>query len=388
MRKYFLNLLLLVAALPGFSQSVITYPASGNVATEEWVQNYLFDQLEKYNISDCDLKISSIVQDGSAIELGLSSSIQGLNNYSIRIVKNDKSWFWNAVPYQTGETMRIEGVPQLDSVRITIRPTARPTCYVGFNYNLGGGDNPDPTDPTDPTDPVDPTQPLPNCSAGPTILTIVNPTQTGLTATFHGNGVTQIGWWITNASTPNIKLRTGQITPTSSTVNLSYPGIPDGNYNLHFYGVLCTGMSDKTFTVTTSTGPTDPTPVDPDPDPEEPNVTARIVYQGQTTIMNLQFTGSSKNWIINDIATYPLNSGYEWTYVIGGEIIKRNTPLSNYSYQNNNPGRIVKMQGKIGLDSFGKWIADCNQNTYYYDCAAGVFMQGNVSGAYATFIFR
>ncbi|WP_159467949.1 hypothetical protein [Dyadobacter sp. 3J3] len=260
MRKYFLSLLLLVAALPIFSQSVITYPSSGNIATEEWVQNYLFDQLEKYNISDCDLRIDTIVQEGSAIEIGLTVSLQNLNNYSIRIVKGEQTWFWNAVPYTVGERMRIEGVPRLDSVRITIRPTLHPTCYVGFNYNLGGGDNPDPTDPTDPSNP-NPTVP---CASGPTLLTITNVQATALTATFHGNGVFEVLWRIKNGAGATI--RSGNLTPTSSTLNFTYSAIPYGNYTLDLIGTSCIGSSSKTFVYQ------DPGGIDPGTPPVQNNV--------------------------------------------------------------------------------------------------------------------
>ena len=391
MRKYFLNLLLLVAAFPTFSQSVITYPSSGNVATEEWVQNYLFDQLEKYNISDCDLKIDNIAQDGSAIEFGLTSSIQGLNNYSIRIVKNDKTWFWNAVPYQTGERMRIEGVPRLDSVRITIRPTARPTCYVGFNYNLGGGQNPtDPVDPTDPTDPTNPTQPLPACGAGPTILSIASVTQTGLTAQFHGNGVSKIAWQIKTAA--GTLARTGEVTPGSPYVTLAFPAIGAGNYTLTFNGVLCTGTSSKNFTVTQGETPVDPTnPTDPiDPTSPDPSTVQPVIITASTPkIIKLSITGSSENWRISDSANEPLQSGYTWWYMINGDIVKTQSNLNNYAYQSNNAGRVLKMALKTQYDSFNKWTDRIEDEAGgYYKIDAGQTLSDNSSSGFVIFTFR
>jgi len=380
MRKYFLNLLLLIAALPVFSQSVITYPSSGNIATEEWVQNYLFDQLEKYNISDCDLRIDTIFQDGSAIELGLKVSLPDLSNYSIRIIRGSQTWFWNAVPYTVGERMRIEGVPQLDSVRITIRPTAHPTCYIGFNYNLGGGDN---TDPTEPTDPGNPT--IPACSAGPLIQTITNQSQTGLTATFHGNGVTNIAWTIRNVSS-QVVTRTGNLTPTSSTVSITYPLIAAGNYQLTFSGVNCTGTSSLNFTVTAN--PTDP---DPEPDPSEDNVQPFVTYKGFSSQLDLQVTGTSKNWVFNDNSNYALQSGYTWWYMIGSDVISSQNKLTNYSYQSNNPVRILKMAFKTeyGQGAFNKWTSNpADESGGYYKMDAGQTFAPNSSGGYVIIIFK
>jgi len=376
------------------AQSTITYPQSGLVATEDWVQQYFFEQLEKYNLSSCDLKVVNVSKSGSSLSFGLTSPLQGQNNYSVRISKGDQNWYWNAVPYITGEKITITNVPQITDARITVRPTNLQTCYYSFVYDLSGGSPPDPGNPTNPTDPTDPTEPTnpggtPNCGAGPTILAVLNPTSTALTGQFHGNGVSKIAWQISLISTPLDILRQGEVVPTSAYVPINYTSLPDGNYRLRFSGVACVGTSIFDFIINTGVpNPTDPNvPVTPAPDPTEDAVQPVMVNQGFPQHMDVQITGSSNNWTINDNSDYALQGGYIWYYFVNGDMLRTPIRLTNYKYESNNPLRIVKMALKTQYDTFNKWSIG-NVGGTYYDENAGMTFTFNTSGAYSNYVFR
>lgn len=89
---------------------------------------------------------------------------------------------------------------------------------------------------------------LPACIAGPTLLSISNVTQTGLTWSFHGNGVTHIPWEIKSGATV---VRQGNVYPTAATINISYDILQPGNYVLEIQGGNCSSpISSLAFTIT------------------------------------------------------------------------------------------------------------------------------------------
>lgn len=233
--NFLVGLLLSTAAL---GQSVVTYPASGHAATEEWVQNYVFDMMEKYVKADCNLRVTEVVQDGNAVEFGLTIDLQGINQYTIKVQNEENKWWWYSVPYTVGTRLRIEDVPSLDSLRVTIRPTQAPTCYVSFALNAASGSTPDPNPPTDPV--------LLPCPQGPTILNVYNVTPEAATVQFHGKDVTLIDYEVINSS-GNI-IREEQVVPRTSILSIGFdPALPSGSYTLKFKGGNCTGSSTYSF---------------------------------------------------------------------------------------------------------------------------------------------
>jgi len=110
-----------------------------------------------------------------------------------------------------------------------------------------------------------------------------------------------------------------------------------------------------------------------------------IMTSGYAKILNVQITGSSGNWRISDTATQELQSGYEWWYFVGSKIIKTSSNLTNEPWRGNHPGRVLKMAGKIGLDTFNRWS---NEIGWYYDANAGMFFDRADVGGVTTFMFR
>lgn len=110
-----------------------------------------------------------------------------------------------------------------------------------------------------------------------------------------------------------------------------------------------------------------------------------IMASGYDKILNVQITGSSGNWRISDTATQQLQSGYEWWYFVGSKIIKTSSNLSNEPWRGNHPGRVLKMAGKIGLDTFNRWS---NEGGWYYDANAGMYFDHADVGGVTTFMFR
>ncbi|WP_138481557.1 hypothetical protein [Dyadobacter bucti] len=362
--KGIFRLLLLLISLPALSQSTITVPSSGTVATEAWVKEYFFEQLEKYAISDCDLKAVDVTHDGTSLEFGLSGTPPDLNNYSVRITKGSQIWYWNDIPYVAGERLRIENVPSIDSARVTIRPVIRPTCYYSFGYNLGGGENPDPGEDTTVVTPV--------CQAGPTILSVYNVTASGLTTQFHGNGVTLLQYKVKDGTGATI--RTGQIAPSSSILNIGFSSdITAGSYTLRLEGVSCIGFSEKQFTLEVGGGGP----------PPSGNVVAKQVTKGLPEHMNLVITGTGADKKITDLATITPPDGYEFRYFINDQVVKQSTRLINYPWPSEVPLAVYKFQIRPDVNSIYTWGYDEG----WKDPNAGRTFSYNTTCAFATFVF-
>lgn len=365
--KSIFRLLLLLFSLPAFSQSTINVPSSGTIATENWVKEYFFTQLEKYAVADCDLKATDIVKSGSNLEFGLTGAIDGLNTYSVRITKGSQSWYWNAIPYSSGQRITISGVPSVDSARVTIRPTLRPTCFYSFGYNLGsGGPGPDP----DPDPEVNP------CLAGPTILSIYNITSTGLTAQFHGNGVSLLTWKIVGPGGETV--RTGQIAPSSAILNINFSSaIAVGSYKLRLDGVSCTGFSEQTFTLSGGGGGTDPPP-------PTGTLVPKYVVQGLPEHLDIVVTGTGSSKTLTDNANFTPPSGYQFRYYINGEQVTQSTRLVNFAWPSEVPVMIYKMQIKTGYtgDAFN-WGYDEG----WKDPSLGQPFSNNTSVAFTQIVF-
>jgi hypothetical protein len=115
------------------------------------------------------------------------------------------------------------------------------------------------------------------------------------------------------------------------------------------------------------------------------SLTPAILSQGYDDVMKIQITGTPGNWLISDLCTRQPQSGYEWWYFVGSKIIKTSTPLTNEPWNGNQPGRVLKMGGKIGLDSFNRWS---NDGGWYYDANAGMYFERSDCGGVTTFMFR
>lgn len=242
---------LTLASLAGYGQtgSTITYPSSGRAATEAWVQEYIFDQLEKYVKADCDLVVNQIVKDGNAFEFGVTVSLPNVTQYTIKIQKGDQKWFWYNVPYATGSRIRIQNVPAQDSLRVTIRPTQFPTCYVSFR--LDGTIDPSPEPDPDPNpNPSD----IP-CTTAPSITSTTLPQPGGVRAVIAAPGVTNYNWFVALASAPNTVLRSGNKT-TAGTVDFAWgESLPNGIYQLKIQSVNCAGVATRNFTINETAPP-------------------------------------------------------------------------------------------------------------------------------------
>ncbi|SDG81586.1 Por secretion system C-terminal sorting domain-containing protein [Dyadobacter soli] len=96
-----------------------------------------------------------------------------------------------------------------------------------------------------------PATPLPdnNCASGPSISNITNISQTALTVSFSGSGVTSLKWRIKSGSSEVRSGTTNDFGGATST-NLSFNSLTPGNYTLEIEGNNCnSGVSSRGFTV-------------------------------------------------------------------------------------------------------------------------------------------
>lgn len=361
MKSIFKFLLLLLVSLPAFPQSTITVPSSGTIATQDWVKEYIFTQLEKYAVADCDLKAVEVVRAGTYLEFGLINAIEGLNTYSVRMTKGQQAFYWNEVPYSAGQRIRLEGVPDGgDSVRVTIRPTLRPTCYYSFGYD-GQQENPG-------GDPV-----VTPCAAGPVLGAISNISTAGLTAQFSGSGISILKWKVINSS--NDTVRVGQSGVQSTTLNITFSSaLAPGNYTLRIEGVNCTGFSSMPFTIQSGGGGPPPTG----------NIVAKYVVKGLPEHMDIVVSGTGISKTLTDNANFTPPSGYQFRYYINGQQVTQSSRLTNFAWPSNIPVMIYKMQIKAGYtgDAFN-WGYDEG----WKDPTIGTPFSQNTSVAFTQIVF-
>jgi len=123
---------------------------------------------------------------------------------------------------------------------------------------------------------------------------------------------------------------------------------------------------------------------------EKKRVSPYVLVSGYNNILNLQITGTSGNWVMNDVAPHKLDPGYEWWYFLGGKSVKTASNLKDEPWKGNQPGRVIKMAGKVGLGTFNKWEPDPQRagSGGYYDTKAGQTLEDNSIGGVTTFIFK
>jgi hypothetical protein len=119
--------------------------------------------------------------------------------------------------------------------------------------------------------------------------------------------------------------------------------------------------------------------------PSAGSVVPVIMAQGYDDILQLQITGTPGNWRLRDLSTRQLQPGYEWWYLVGSKIVKTSANLTNEPWMGNHPGRVMKLGGKLGLDTFNRWS---NQGGGYYDANAGMFFERGDTGGTTTFMFK
>lgn len=112
-----------------------------------------------------------------------------------------------------------------------------------------------------------------------------------------------------------------------------------------------------------------------------------IMSQGYTNILDLRISGTPGNWLLSDLCTREPQDGYEWWYVVGSKVVKTATPLANEPWQGNQPGRVLKMGGKLGLDTFNRWDLNAGEGGYH-DRNAGMFFEHGDVGGFTTFMFK
>jgi titin len=111
-----------------------------------------------------------------------------------------------------------------------------------------------------------------------------------------------------------------------------------------------------------------------------------IFASGYDNILQLQITGTPGNWRLHDLSTRTPQAGYEWWYIVGSKIVKTSSNLTNEPWMGNHPGRVLKMGGKIGLDTFNRW--NWTDGGSYYDPNAGMSFERGDTGGFTTFMFR
>jgi hypothetical protein len=104
-----------------------------------------------------------------------------------------------------------------------------------------------PTNPSIPTIPTTPVVTLPNCDRGPTITKVTYDASIGISVVFDGLNVKGMDYLLLGPVYETITK--GSVTPTSNTIRLGYPNLPDGAYHLTLIANTCTGRDSEDFIV-------------------------------------------------------------------------------------------------------------------------------------------
>lgn len=88
-----------------------------------------------------------------------------------------------------------------------------------------------------------------NCASGPSISDVTNISQTALTVSFTGSGVSSLKWRITSNGT-QVRSGTTNDFGSATSTNLTYSSLAPGNYTLEIEGNNCTStVSSRAFTI-------------------------------------------------------------------------------------------------------------------------------------------
>ncbi|MGN7888868.1 T9SS type A sorting domain-containing protein [Dyadobacter sp. 22481] len=88
-----------------------------------------------------------------------------------------------------------------------------------------------------------------NCASGPAISNVTNISQTALTVSFTGSGVSSLKWRITSGGT-QVRSGTTNDFGSATSTNLAYNSLAPGNYTLEIEGNNCaSAVSSRAFTI-------------------------------------------------------------------------------------------------------------------------------------------
>lgn len=112
---------------------------------------------------------------------------------------------------------------------------------------------------------------------------------------------------------------------------------------------------------------------------------AYLLDSGYPLHLNMDWSGTSGNWVGQDLSTVTAPPGYKIRYYIGSEIIITSTPLVNYSWQSNNMITIQKALIKDDVNDLYFWGLNSGDPLRRPD--DGFTMSGNTSFAFQSWIF-
>jgi len=223
-----------------------------------------------------------------------------------------------------------------------------------------------------------PTTPtLPECDRGPDIWDVLDITSTGAVIQFDGENVTQALVQIFNQAGAPVFSET--IKPASNLIQVSFGKIlPAGRYVASMKALNCTGSGTRPFTI--AEGGTGSEPVIP----PAPPVAAGLytLAKGMDTHMKLVTSQTSQGVLVTDESDPGIRPGYEYRYLVGGDLISQATPLKNYLVAGFNPFRIWKVMVKTGGRSVVYW-----GDKDWQDPEMGQGYTYNNSYAFQTFIY-
>ncbi len=229
---------------------------------------------------------------------------------------------------------------------------------------------------------------LPACDCGLKLVSLIEAKAASVKFNFYGCGdIKDISYYVIQG--PDT-LRNGNVVPVNDKPIVTFTELAPGDYKFVIRGRSCaSSLSEvKSFTVPKLTGEvTPPVVIPPIVQPGTPSeLVPKNIAKGHPDNANFQFTRVFGGWSITDIAPRGPDSDYQFWYFINGQIIKTDAPLKDYLYLSNAPIRILKMQGRNGLDTFNRWHPS-NLNDGYYKANAGSSLKYNTSAAYYTGTF-
>lgn len=115
-------------------------------------------------------------------------------------------------------------------------------------------------------------------------------------------------------------------------------------------------------------------------------MSAKIADFGYPEHFEMEWTGTSKNWVGRDLSTVSAPPNYHLRYFIGSEILIRDTPLVNYEWKSNNMITIIKGIVKNGVDDL--YFYGLNSGDPLRRPDDGYSMSTNVSFSFGTWFFN
>ena len=114
-------------------------------------------------------------------------------------------------------------------------------------------------------------------------------------------------------------------------------------------------------------------------------VTPKILTYGFPGHLNLEITGTPKNWMVTDKVLIFPESGYRFGYLINSTLGFRSDALTNFNWKSNNPLTIEKMMYRNDISDMYFWgTTDQAQQ----DESHGKVFSNNNSVAFQTWIFN